>query len=241
MEALAEHDEDVEFKDMKNYKSGEGVDKLFKEMTKLQPRIIYVDVVPDPPNGWITTHHSFAIVTTGVDGNFKMIQSWINKYKQEISIDTTTSEKAMLDTRNFVLNMIKTGGGGRHYVEESMKSLFFPGGKTLPKNKFYQKDASSCKFVYKSYPISGCSFQTSTADDRVMPSDMLLIGAHAFSHRKSEQAIETVSEVELMGDIDTYCTAFCSKIHWSISLFKCGCNRSCRSIERTAMDVMELV
>ena len=110
--------------------------------------------------------------------------------------------------------MIKTGGGERHYVEESMKSLFFPGGKTLPKMSLCLNDGSRsrCKFVFKSYQISGCSFRTSTAGG-VVPSDMLRIGAHAFSHRKSEQAIQTASEVKMMGDIETYCTAFCSKIH----------------------------
>ena len=232
-------DKEVEFEDIKPQNSGKGTDKIFTEMTKPEPRVIYVDVVP-PPSDHITfkSHHSFAIVTTGVNGNFKMIQSWMKQYQQEISIDTTSSTNAMETTRDFVLNMIKTGGDAMHYHKNSMKSLFFPGSKPLPMFSIYEPVAEDCKFEYKTYPISGCSFRKPTDDDRTVPSNMLRIGAHAFSHRKSNQAIQAISErkEEEIGDINLYCKAFCSKLHSRFSFFKGGCKKECRKIEETAME-----
>ena len=217
---------------------GVGVSELFIEMSKPIPRVFYVDFAPIH-EGVIETFHSFAIVTTGVNGNFKMIQSWINEYTPEVSLDTTTSPaNAMPITLDFVLNMIKTGGGEEHFAEIALKSLFFPNVEPSTSAKImYRLYASQCHFEFKYYRIAGCRFEHPGGDE-VSPSSMLSIGAHAFhSSSDSKKAIETIHEVKEVGDIEAYCNRYCTKMHWAISLLKRLCLNSCMKIGEVSVKV----
>jgi len=196
-----------------------GVIALLNAIMSPTPSAIYASVMDADGR---TETHSFVIVTNGDGENFRMIQSWINQYDQEVTYD---SSKGIDEVQEFAMNLLK--GASTHFNVDCSKKLFFrgkiPQGATSLRFNF---GLGEQEYTFRVYPITKCAFPEGV--DNGSPSSVLRIAVHALQSTKhAAEGIEAMNAAP-NGDGAQYCKTFCDSKH-TLSWFS-TCETRCNAL-----------